>query len=92
MSLVYIKGINMISIGIGEIQKNTSIFSKVNEVIEIVDKRRNKKIAVVYPVTQSSVIDVLAGKYKNRICNIDDVEKEKEDLMILEMKAKYDID
>ncbi|QOG11602.1 hypothetical protein [Arcobacter sp. FWKO B] len=81
----------MISIGIGEIQKNTSILSKISEVIEIVDKRQNKKIAVVYPVKQSSVIDILAGKYKNRVCKIDDIDKAKEDLMIVAMKAKYDI-
>lgn len=35
----------MISIGTGEIQKNTSIFTKINEAFEIVDKRKKKKLA-----------------------------------------------
>jgi hypothetical protein len=39
MILVYIKGNNMLSIWIGEIQKNTSIFKNLTEVIQIVGKR-----------------------------------------------------
>ena len=39
----------MITVGIGEIQKNISILSKVTDVPGIVDKRKNQNIATVYP-------------------------------------------
>jgi len=32
----------MLSIGIGEIQKNTSVFANMTETIQIIDKRKNK--------------------------------------------------
>ncbi len=69
----------MLSIGIGELQKNSSIFSHLTEVMQIVDKRKKQVLAMVYPVQHQSVIDNLAGKYKNRIkptmLNIDEIKK-----------------
>jgi hypothetical protein len=61
----------MLSVGIGEIQKNTSIFTDLKDVIQIVDKRKKQTLAFVYPVKRESKIDVLAGKYKNRIKKVD---------------------
>ncbi len=69
----------MLSIGIGEIQKNSSIFSNLTEVIQIIDKRKKQVLAMVYPIQNQSVIDSLAGKYKDRV--------EKTDLCIQEIKA-----
>lgn len=59
----------MLSVGIGEIQKNTAIFSNLKESIQIVDKRRHQVLAIVYPAHQarSSISKKLAGKYKNQI-------------------------
>ena len=57
----------MLSIGMGEIQKNISIFTKLDDTMQIVDKRKNKILAYVYPAkTQNSIIKKLAGKYKNK--------------------------
>ena len=69
----------MLSMGVGEIQKNSSIFSNISESIQIVDKRRKRVLAMVYPVKATSVIDKLAGKYKNKI--------KKSDLSIDEIKT-----
>jgi len=70
----------MLSIGIGEIQKNTSIFTNLTEVIQIVDKRKKQILAMVYPVHNQSVINNLAGKYKDRIktteLSIDEIKEE----------------
>ena len=64
------KGVSVISIGMGEIQKNISIFTKLDDTMQIVDKRKNKILAYVYPAkSKNSVIKNLAGKYKNRVQN-----------------------
>ncbi|NOQ31358.1 MAG: hypothetical protein GQ570_09565 [Helicobacteraceae bacterium] len=80
----------MLSIGIGEIQKNSSIFSNLNEVIQIVDKRKKQILAMVYPVNRHSMVSSLAGKYKNRVSknelNIDEI---KEFSMSKAMEEKY---
>ncbi len=70
----------MTSIGIGEIQKNTSIFSHLSEPLEIVDKRKKQKLAMVYPIKHHSKVDSLAGKYKDQVT--------KTDLSIEEIKEK----
>ncbi|MDL0079985.1 hypothetical protein [Helicobacter zhangjianzhongii] len=59
----------MLSVGIGEIQKNTAIFSNLKESIQIVDKRKHQVLAIVYPVNQvkNSIAKKLAGKYKNQV-------------------------
>lgn len=59
----------MLSVGIGEIQKNTAIFSNLKESIQIVDKRKHQVLAIVYPVHQAriSISKKLAGKYKNQV-------------------------
>ena len=80
----------MLSIGIGEIQKNTSIFANLTEVIQIVDKRKRKSLAMVYPVRKQSVIGNLAGKYKDRIKKTGlSMEEIKERSMMEAMEEKY---
>lgn len=79
----------MLSIGIGELQKNTSIFKNIKEAFEIVDKRKNKKLATVYPYHKVSVVDKLAGKYRDRVAVNKSFEKIKEDSFTVAMKEKY---
>jgi hypothetical protein len=79
----------MISMGVGQIQKNISILTTLTEAIRIVDKRRNKTVAIVYPASSYSSILSLAGKYKNRVQAIDDLSKAKESAMMEAMGEKY---
>jgi len=79
----------MKTIGIGDIQKNTSIFNNLTEAIEIVDKRKKKTVAVVYPVRKNSIIARLAGKYRNQTSAPADLTLAKEAAMAQAMKDKY---
>lgn len=79
----------MISMGVGEIQKSISILTTLTEAIRIVDKRRNKTVAIVYPASSSTSILSLAGKYKNRVQAVDDLSKAKESAMMEAMEEKY---
>lgn len=79
----------MISMGVGQIQKNISILTTLTEAIRIVDKRRNKTVAIVYPASSSTSILSLAGKYKNRVQAVDDLAVAKESAMMEAMDEKY---
>ncbi len=79
----------MESIGIGELQKNTAILSNLTEAIEIVDRRKKERVAVVYPVKRGSVVRKLAGKYRDRVESVDYLESAKEEAMMEAMKEKY---
>lgn len=80
----------MLSMGVGEIQKNSGIFSNISETIQIVDKRKKRVLAMVYPVKTNSVIDKLAGKYKNSIKDSNmDLNKIKKLAMQKAMEEKY---
>ncbi len=80
----------MLSIGIGEIQKNTSIFANLTEAIQIVDKRKKQILAMVYPTKKQSIIQNLAGKYKHKINSTNlTIEQIKEQSMIQAMEEKY---
>lgn len=80
----------MLHIGIGEIQKNSSIFSNLTEAMQIVDKRKKQVLAMVYPVQKSSVVGNLAGKYRNRIVSTQkDLHTIKEEAMRMAMEEKY---
>ena len=57
----------MNSLSIGDIQKNISLLTKQQDIFAIIDKRKNKRVAIVYPIKKSSIISSLAGKYKNRV-------------------------
>ena len=80
----------MLSIGIGEIQKNSSIFSNLTETMQIIDKRKKQVLAMVYPVQNVSVIDKLAGKYSKRIASENiDLDTIKKSAMQIAMEEKY---
>jgi len=80
----------MLSIGIGEIQKNSSIFSNLTETMQIIDKRKKQVLAMVYPIQNVSVVDTLAGKYRKRVKPTEiDFETIKESAMQIAMEEKY---
>jgi len=80
----------MLSIGIGEIQKNTSIFANFNEAFQIVDKRKKQILAMVYPAKEQSIIGNLAGKYKDKIKSSNlTLEEIKEQSLYNAMVEKY---
>ena len=80
----------MLSLGIGEIQKNSSIFSNLTETIQIIDKRKKQVLAMVYPIQNVSVVDTLAGKYRKRVKLTEaDLETIKESAMQIAMGEKY---
>ncbi len=80
----------MLSIGIGEIQKNSSVFSNLTEAMQIIDKRKKQVLAMVYPIQNRSVIDSLAGKYRDKIHSTNlSMDKIKETAMISAMEEKY---
>ena len=80
----------MLSIGIGEIQKNSSVFSNLTEAMQIIDKRKKQVLAMVYPMQNNSVIDSLAGKYKYKINSTNlSIDEIKESAMLSAMEEKY---
>lgn len=79
----------MLQIGVGEFQKNLSILTTMTEAIEIVDKRRRKKIAVIYPSHEQHITATLAGKYRSRVAPVRDLEAAKEAAMMEAMEEKY---
>ncbi len=79
----------MKTIGIGDIQKNTSIFNNLTEAFEIVDKRKKQTVAVVYPVKRTHIVYKLAGKYKNKRSKTTDLVAIKEAAMKTAMQEKY---
>ena len=82
----------MLSIGIGEIQKNSSIFSNLTEVMQIIDKRKKQVLAMVYPMQNQSVIDSLAGKYKDVVESTDlSMDEIKKSAMHTAMAEKYKV-
>ncbi len=80
----------MLRVGIGEIQKNSSIFSNLTETMQIIDKRKKQVLAMVYPIQNISVVDTLAGKYKKRVKPIQmNFKTIKESAMQMAMEEKY---
>ncbi len=80
----------MVSIGIGELQKNISIFQNLTEILEVVDKRTKQPLALVYPIHKSSMTTVLAGKYKDKVApSGKDFEEIKETALLEAMGEKY---
>ena len=80
----------MLSIGIGEIQKNSAIFSNLTETLQIVDKRKKRILAMVYPINNVSIVDNLAGKYKDRVKQTHlSLEEIRESAMLSAMEEKY---
>ncbi len=80
----------MKSIGIGEIQKNTSVLTRLTRPIEVVDKRKRELVAIIYPVEKSTVVKRLAGKYKGRVLQAEtDFKTARTVAMMKAMKEKY---
>ncbi len=83
----------MESIGIGDIQKNTAILTNLTESLEIVDKRRKKTVAIVYPVKKTNITSKLAGKYAKKIntpvLSIKQLKQATEQTMLETMEEKY---
>ena len=82
----------MQSIGIGELQKNMGILTHLTEALTIVDKRKNKSVAIIYPVENNkpNIVEELAGSLSSfTTVKIDDLEHAKEDAMMEAMKEKY---
>jgi hypothetical protein len=72
----------MQTIGIGEIQKNTSILTNLTEALEIVDKRKKESVAIVYPIQKNSLISKLSGKYKDKVSQVANLTLAKEEAML----------
>jgi hypothetical protein len=79
----------MHSVSIGDIQKNITLITKLTEVITIVDKRKNQDVAIVYPIKKHSIIASLAGKYKDKVEKVDNLEMAKEEAMKQAMAEKH---
>ena len=79
----------MQSISIGEIQKNISLLTKLTDTFAIIDKRKNQRVAIVYPIKKESIIGSMAGKYRSRVTPCDNLEKAKVSAMREAMEEKY---
>ena len=53
--------------GLAEIQKNIALLTNLTEPLQVVDKRRRRIIATVYPHLKTNNAKRLAGKYADRI-------------------------
>src|SRR5574344_420721 len=57
----------MLSIGIGEIQKNTSVFTNMTEAIQIIDKRKKQVLTMVYLLDTNIIIRFLVGDHEEHL-------------------------
>ena len=66
----------MKTVSISEIQKNIGLIKKIKETILIKDKRKNKNIAVIFPIEEN--IDYkLEWRFKEKIKNKWNYDKDK---------------
>jgi len=86
----------MQTIGIGELQRNMGILTRLTEPMTIVDKRKNKTVAIVTPPIGSHEDNIieqmsreLQEKSRLRRIVIDNLEKAKEEAMEMAMREKY---
>jgi len=86
----------MQTIGIGELQRNMGILTRLTEPLTIVDKRKNKTVAIVTPPVGSHENNIiermsrqLQEKSRRRGIVIEDLEKAKEEAMAMAMREKY---
>lgn len=79
--------------GLAEIQKNIGLLTNLTEPLQVIDKRRKRIIATVYPYLKTNNAKRLAGKYASRIPdhlqNVD-YSQVREAAMLAAMKDKYD--
>ena len=85
----------MQTIGIGELQKNMGILTRLTEALTIIDKRKNKEVAVVYPIdyAREDVVEemsrMLRQRARSRGIVIEDLERAKTEAMQEAIGAKY---
>ncbi len=79
----------MQTVSIGEIQKNISLITKLTQSVMVVDKRKNKNIAIINPITTNSTIASLAGKYANRGIVAENLDSVIKSVMSDTMRGKY---
>ena len=84
----------MQTIGIGELQRNMGILTRLTEPMTIVDKRKNREIAVVYPIEerQPDIVAKMAGVFHEYAKNVDpdkSFREIREEAMAAAMKEKY---
>jgi hypothetical protein len=79
----------MNTISIGELQKNISLLTQIDEIFTIIDKRKNRKVATIYPERKHSMIASMAGKYRDRVRACDDLEIAKGEAIKEAMEEKY---
>lgn len=79
----------MQSVSIGEIQKNISLITKLTQSVMVVDKRKNKNIAIINPIGENGAVEQLAGKYASRSIKGSDLEKIKNKVMHDVLGEKY---
>ena len=85
----------MQTIGIGELQKNVGILTHLKEALTIIDKRKNREVAIIYPIKiqkKASIVKRLGGKYTYLAKNEDKTfQAIREEAMMIAMKEKYDL-
>jgi hypothetical protein len=85
----------MQTIGIGELQKNMGILTHLDEALKIVDKRKNKDIAIVYPLqsTKDNPVELMSNKFRQRAkargIVVEDLKKAKQEAYEMELVQKY---
>ena len=78
--------------GLAEIQKNIGLLANLTEPLQVVDKRRKRIIATIYPTLKSNQSQRLAGKYRDQIpehLKGMSFAEERETAMLIAMKEKY---
>jgi len=81
----------MRTLSIGELQRNSSIVTNLKEAIKIVDKRKKRDVAIVYPIKdrKSGIVDKMAGKYKTIFSKKADYNKERDEALTKAFGEKY---
>ncbi|BAF70380.1 hypothetical protein [Nitratiruptor sp. SB155-2] len=81
-------------ISIGELQRNISLLKTLKEPLIVIDKRTNKKVAIIEPIKEESEVEKLEiFKEKPDIKNIHikDVDKAFEEAYTEFLREKYGI-
>lgn len=79
----------VLQFSINEIQKNPAIFSKTNQMFEVVNKKTNKVLGVFTPTSHESVIESISSKYKSAKKTSQDLKEEIELTKQQVMGKKY---
>jgi hypothetical protein len=85
----------MQTIGIGELQKNVGMLAHLKEALTVVDKRKNKKVAVIYPIDydHDDVVEEMAQTFRQRARQrgivIEDLERAKSEAMHEALGERY---